>query len=405
MGSLNASNSMGSETNSSKAPFPGLWITGIDSQYPPYCLGPEKLEKFARSFHDVEKPGLKKLLQINKTAGIDTRASVIDYGHDFTENPSPRSISELDNVFRTAGVDITVQACHKALTEWGGSYKDITHTVAVTCTNQGTPGYDLLVSRRLGIETIAQRSLLHGVGCAGGLAILRTAADIACGAAARGEPARVLAFACELCTPILGHELTEAEACGDLNQLSVAAALFGDGAAAFVLCNEYGMPDDRGEGGLFRLWEWGNATIPDTMQHMSFYVEPRGFRTVLGREVPAFTTKAIRPLFERPSPSFCGKTGLDGLDIVDFDWALHPGGKAIISGAQEMLGLTSDQLRATKQVYRSRGNFSSPTVLAVLDALRKMGHGKDAVVATAFGPGLCIEMALFTRCQVQNERT
>ncbi|KAI3391560.1 hypothetical protein diail_7154 [Diaporthe ilicicola] len=401
MGSLNTGDANRAGNNTSTAPFPGLWITGIGTQYPPYSLGPEKLEKFANRFHDVEKPGLKKLLQINKTTGIDTRASAIDYGCDFTDtNPCPRSISELDTFYRAAGVDITVQACRKALEEWGGTYQDITHTVAVTCTNQGTPGYDLLVARQLGIACTAQRTLLQGVGCAGGLAILRTAADICCGAAARGEPARVLAFACELCTPILGHELTDAEACEDLDQLSVAAALFGDGAAAFVLCNEFGMPEGDIERGLFRLWEWGNATIPDTLHHMSFYVEPRGFRTVLGREVPAFTAKAVRPLFERLLPSFRERTGLDGADVSEFDWALHPGGKAIISGAQEMLGLTNDQLRATKEIYRSRGNFSSPTVLAVLDLLRNMGHRKDAVVATAFGPGLCIEMALLTRCRV-----
>lgn len=293
-------------------------------------------------------------------------------------------------------------ACHQALKEWGGPRNTITHTVAVTCTNQGNPGYDLLVARRLGIAYTAQRTLLHGVGCAGGLAILRTAADIACGAAARGQPARVLAFACELCTPILSRELAEAEACEDLGQLSIGAALFGDGAGAFILCNEYGIPEGGrpGDGGLFRLWEWGNETIPDTLKHMSFYADPKGYRAVLTRDVPMSTTQAVRPLFERLLPTFRQKTGLDGTDILDFDWALHPGGQAIISGAQELLGLTDDQLRATKKIYKTRGNCSSAAVLMVLDSLRNMGYGKDAVVATSFGPGLCIEMAMFTRCRV-----
>jgi fungal type III polyketide synthase len=186
---------------------------------------------------------LKKLLDINRTTGIDTRASVIDYGHDLDDIPflGPSSISDLDSRFRADGVEIALEACRLALEEWGGSPRTITHTVAVTCTNQGNPGYDLLVARRLGIACTAQRTLLHGVGCAGGLAILRTAADIACAAAAKGKPARVLAFACELCTPILSHELAEAEACDNLDKLSIGAALFGDRAAAFVLCHEDGM--------------------------------------------------------------------------------------------------------------------------------------------------------------------
>lgn len=274
----------------------------------------------------------------------------------------------------------------------------------MTCTNQGNPGYDLLVARRLGIaHTGAQRTLLHGVGCAGGLAILRAAADIACAAAARAQqPARVLAYACELCTPILGRELADAEACGDPGRLGIGAALFGDGAGAFVLCNEYGMPEGGrlGEGGVLRLWEWGNETIPDTLENMSFYADRRGYRAVLTREVPSLTTKAIRPLFERLLPAFRERTGLDGVDALDFDWALHPGGQAIITGAQELLGLTDEQLRATKKIYKTRGNCSSAAVLMVLDSLRKMGHGKDAVVATSFGPGLCIEMAMLTRCRV-----
>lgn len=41
----------------STSPIPGLWITGIASQYPPYLLGPEKLNEFTWRFFDVEEPG------------------------------------------------------------------------------------------------------------------------------------------------------------------------------------------------------------------------------------------------------------------------------------------------------------------------------------------------------------
>jgi fungal type III polyketide synthase len=40
-----------------RSSLPGLWITGIASQYPAYLLGPEKLDEFAKRFYDVEKPG------------------------------------------------------------------------------------------------------------------------------------------------------------------------------------------------------------------------------------------------------------------------------------------------------------------------------------------------------------
>ncbi|KAL2198291.1 thiolase-like protein [Corynascus similis CBS 632.67] len=373
----------------STSPIPGLWITGIASQYPPYLLGPEKLNEFTWRFFDVEEPGLKKLLQTNKTSGIETRASIGDY---------QSGIADLDTFYRRAGVDLAAQACRKAMREWGGRPSDITHTVAVTRTDQGNPGYDLLVARRLGLPHTVDRTLLHGVGCAGGLAIMRAAVQIASGATARSKPARVLVFACELCTPNVRHDLAEAEACADPADVSIAGVLLADGAAAFVLCNDLGLELPPAEP-LFQLLECGNQTLPNTLQHMGFYAESTGFRTVLTRDVPSFTKMAIEPMFSQLLPSFWEKVGLDDLSVAAFDWALHRGGEAIIHGAQAMLHLTNEQLRATREIYRTRGNSSSPTVLAVLDLLQKMGRGKDHIVATSFGPGLAIEMSLFRRCR------
>lgn len=57
MGSLNQGSSNKAGTNNSTAPVPGLWITGIGSACPPYCLRSETVEVFAKQFYDVEKPG------------------------------------------------------------------------------------------------------------------------------------------------------------------------------------------------------------------------------------------------------------------------------------------------------------------------------------------------------------
>ncbi len=88
----------------------------------------------------------------------------------------------------------------------------------------------------------------------------------------------------------------------------------------------------------------------------------------------------------------------EALVASDFDWALHPGGEAILDGAAEAMHLTTDQLRASREIYRTRGNSSSPAVLAVLDKLRSYGKNRDHVVATSFGPGLAIEMAILKWC-------
>jgi fungal type III polyketide synthase len=114
--------------------------------------------------------------------------------------------------------------------------------------------------------------------------------------------------------------------------------------------------------------------------------------------VPYVTRAAIRPMYEKLFPSYCEKVGKE-VEVAGFDWALHPGGQAIIDGAKDVMGLADEQLRSSQEVYRTRGNSSSPTVLVVLDNLRQMGRGRDHVVAASFGPGVSIEMVMLKRCR------
>ena len=75
-------------------------------------------------------------------------------------------------------------------------------------------------------------------------------------------------------------------------------------------------------------------------------------------------------------------------------WAIHPGGRAILDAAAESIELAPDQLSASREVLRSFGNMSSPTVLFVLDRLaRSASNG----VALTFGPGLSVEGMVWTR--------
>ena len=182
----------------------------------------------------------------------------------------------MDHLFRTAGVDMTVKACKKAIEEWSGHPADITHTVAVTCTNQGNPGFDVLVNERLGLSASVDRTLLHGVGCAGGLAIMRTAAQLACGATMRNRPARIVCFACELCTPNIHYELDAVAKCTDTSQVGIGSVLFSDAAAALVLCNDLGLRKE--DKPLFELLDWTTQLIPGTSKDLQFHAEAKGMR-------------------------------------------------------------------------------------------------------------------------------
>lgn len=104
-------------------------------------------------------------------------------------------------------------------------------------------------------------------------------------------------------------------------------------------------------------------------------------------------------MFSQLVQEYSESVGDGFLQPADFDWALHPGGKAVIEGVESLMGLSEHHLRATHEVYRTCGNSSSPTVLIVLDLLRSMGEGREHVVAASFGPGLSIEMAMLRQCR------
>lgn len=104
-------------------------------------------------------------------------------------------------------------------------------------------------------------------------------------------------------------------------------------------------------------------------------------------------------MFKKLSAEYSASLGVFDLEPADFDWALHPGGKAIIDGVQNSIALSDEHLWASREVYRTRGNSSSPTVLVVLEMLRSRGAGgREHVVAASFGPGMVIEMAMLRRC-------
>ncbi|KAL8848057.1 MAG: hypothetical protein Q9221_006917 [Calogaya cf. arnoldii] len=373
---------------------PMLSITGLGTQYPPFKLKSDQLETFLRKFYDVESPGIQKLLQMNRGTMIESRQMIKAIEDPFWCRSVTPSIGELDRCFRSAGVDLAVQACKKAMREARLSPRDITHTVAVTGTNAGSPGFDLFVCQKLGLKPETDRTLLHGVGCAGGLGAVRTAAAMAQSYSMRGRSARILVFACDVFSIYVRADLDEVVDQPEL--VTAGSALYSDGAAALVLCN------DSSEGtqnrSVYELLDWATTTIPDSARQSELMMDSRGFKGTLTKGGPELTVKAMVPLFERLRSSVGAESGLEQssktMEAKDFDWALNV---ASMAGVQQCFGLHEEQLRASFDVYRSHGWSSSPTVLIVLDKLRKMGGGRENVVACNSGPGMTLEMAVLKR--------
>ena len=215
---------------------------------------------------------MRKLLQVNRSSGIKERPNIVPRSEPLFKRSEPPTISELDHVFRTRAVDLAARDCRKAIADWGGEVSQITHTVAATGTNAGSPGYDLLVNERIGIRPEAQRMLLSGIGCAGGLATIRAAATIANDATLRGRPARVLGFACDVTSTNIRCDLKILSE--NPNEVRASMALFSDAAAAFVVCNTRGLQGD--EEAAYSILDWESGVLPGTQSDEHCLLDPLG---------------------------------------------------------------------------------------------------------------------------------
>lgn len=214
---------------------------------------------------------MKKVLAINEFTGIDARSAIGTVDHPIANGKTAPSIAELCDAFFEYGIPLAVAASRKAVAEAKIDLSQITHVVSTTCTNSANPGFDHYVCKELGISQPVEKVLLHGVGCAGGLAALRTAANIALGASFRRRPARILVLALEVSSILVRSEL---DSINDLQETRIGIALFSDCASALILSNGVGVEEI--EDPVYELLGWDHRIIPNTEHDLGFDVDPLG---------------------------------------------------------------------------------------------------------------------------------
>ena len=74
-------------------------------------------------------------------------------------------------------------------------------------------------------------------------------------------------------------------------------------------------------------------------------------------------------------------------------WAIHPGGPRILDAVEAALALPRTVTAPSRAVFAQHGNMSSPTVLFIVEHLRRLQAPRPCV-ALGFGPGLAVEAAL-----------
>jgi type III polyketide synthase len=183
------------------------------------------------------------------------------------------SVDEISTIFMKNSVELAVSAARAANADAGISIDDITHVVSTTCTNSSNLGFEALVARDLGLQPMVEKVLLHGVGCAGGLAGLWLASTLCEAAVARGRPVNVLVVSCEV-TSTLGRYYLD---CLDTKQeFPMGLAIYGDAAGALVVSPETRRAYGQAESGIFEVVSSTNMVFPGTEGQLIFSVGPHG---------------------------------------------------------------------------------------------------------------------------------
>jgi alkylresorcinol/alkylpyrone synthase len=342
-------------------------ILSIATANPPYRVSQSDAKSAGRSMFRGKAALFDRLAGVFDNAQIETRSTVAPiewYGES-------RGWAERTALYVAAAEALFEEAAAKALERAGLAASDVAGIVFASTTGIATPSIEARVAPRMGFRGDVRRVPLFGLGCAGGVNGLATAARLA-----SAEPGSNWLFVTvETCSISIRLDSDDPAAI-------VATAIFGDGAAAAVVSTAGdGLATVAGAGE--RLW-------PDTLGIMGWRVEDPGLAVVFDRAIPPFVEAELAAAVDEM---------LAGMGLVRSDidrYCCHPGGAKVIEAIESALELRAGTLDLERDILRDYGNMSAPTVLFVLKKLIARGLPERTAV-TAFGPGFTFAGAVLER--------
>jgi alkylresorcinol/alkylpyrone synthase len=344
-------------------------IAGVASAFPPHYYPQGVLLAALREYWKDSLENPRILDQLHAHARVDGRYLVLPlerYYHLAT-------FGESNNVFIEAAQELGEKAICCALERAGVQKSDVGAFFFVSVTGVASPSIDARLVNRMKLSPNIKRTPIFGLGCVAGAAGVARAADYL---RAYPDQAAVL-LSVELCSLTLQKD--------DLTMANlVSSGLFGDGAAAVVLCG------DALDGPGPRILGARSFFYPETEDVMGWNISEKGFRIVLSRDVP----EVARQNLGRDVDALLAEHGFVRADVGS--WVLHTGGPKVLEASAESLGLCDAELEASWDCLKRTGNLSSASVLCVLEETmmrRRPASGMLGVMA-AMGPGFCSEVLL-----------
>ena len=332
-------------------------LLSVATAVPAQSIGQAEAKERARRAFGGRKALFDRLSGVFDNAGIDQRHIVAP--PEWYEEP--HGWHDRNAIYLKASEELFAEAASTAIEEAGLTPDQIDGVVTVSTTGIATPSLEARVGPRLGFRENIRRVPLFGLGCAGGVNGLATAARLA----ASDHGSRWLFVTIETCSISIRLDSDDPAAV-------VATAIFGDGAAAAVVqCGGEGIATIAGA--AEKLW-------PDTQRIMGWDVEDPGLAVIFDRAIPPFIEANLNSAIDE----ILRAIGQPREAIARL--CCHPGGVKVVEAIETALGLTPGALDAERDVLRDYGNMSAPTVMFVLEALIDRGLPKS-VLMTAFGPG------------------
>ncbi|OQW53433.1 MAG: hypothetical protein A4S09_07475 [Proteobacteria bacterium SG_bin7] len=333
-----------------------MFVKGIGKSVPEFKFTQKEAYQVVSQTYGERFPAVERYFTSFDNSKIETRysASPLQWFYD------DHGWKERSSIFKKCTIKLAKDAITKCLTEGKTQPTDIDAVIAVSTTGIMTPSLDSYLMDVIPFRSDLIRIPIFGWGCAGGLLSLGLAQELLQSPRIKN----VLVICVELCTLSFFKGATNAK---DV----ISTSLFGDGAAAVLVSKE----EAEIKLNFFMKHRW-----PDSIELMGWNIENNGLSVIFSQKIP----EIVRTEYPKVLGSFLSRYKRSLKDYKHF--LAHPGGPRVIDYLEAAYGLGHGDMHETRKVLSQYGNMSSPTVLFVLDELRKNRNSGRALVST-LGPG------------------
>lgn len=244
-------------------------ILALETEVPKTALAQSDYAEAASKHLKLSETQARLLERIATNSQINHRYTVVD---DFYENglkgalfnfcvTTPQT-SLRNDIYKRHAPPLAISVCEKALHQWGGDRRSVTHVISVSCTGMIAPGIEFLLIDALGLSRDVERLGINFMGCFGAFKGLAVAKALAL----ENPNHRILLVCTELCS-------LHFQADTQVDTL-VSNALFADGSAAVVV----GAQPHSLENPLFEIHRQRSTALDDTLDLMTWEAGDYGYK-------------------------------------------------------------------------------------------------------------------------------